>query len=321
MPRKYIKKKTEERYSRDDLPRAVSDVKNPRKKQRKPDIIYNFYEQLGNIVSEKKTDNPAFVFNADESAFGNDPSRVKAIGERGKPFPRVSGGSERESTSILEVQARWTSTKTYPATVCSASSNGWMEEPQFFNWFNSVFVKWVKELRVTKNLPEQEALLLYVGHKTPKTDRLQPLDKGSFGLVKNSWGKKTDCSWKKKHIGHKVGRLKKNEFTALLGEIWKESITQNNFKNSFLTTAVFPVNSPKFPEEEFNPIELKSNSVTPAIDIIAIFSSAITTTTMTTALNTISVEPKKVTLRLKQAQYGEVLTTVEVPNRLREAKT
>ncbi|KAF2889862.1 hypothetical protein ILUMI_16311 [Ignelater luminosus] len=39
-----------------------------RKKQRKPDIIYNFYEQLENI-GEKKIDNPAFVFNADESAF------------------------------------------------------------------------------------------------------------------------------------------------------------------------------------------------------------------------------------------------------------
>ncbi|KAF2883245.1 hypothetical protein ILUMI_22928, partial [Ignelater luminosus] len=40
--------------------------------------------------TEKKIDNPAFVFNADESAFSNDPSRIKAIGERGKPLSRVS---------------------------------------------------------------------------------------------------------------------------------------------------------------------------------------------------------------------------------------
>ncbi|KAF2895885.1 hypothetical protein ILUMI_10290, partial [Ignelater luminosus] len=118
------------------------------------------------IVSEKEIDNPFFVSNADGSAFGNDPSRIKAIGELGKPLSRVSSGSERESTSVVActsadgsllppfiifkggaLQPRSTSTKAYPGTVYSVSSNSWMEELKFFNWFNSVFVMWVKELR------------------------------------------------------------------------------------------------------------------------------------------------------------------------------
>ncbi|KAF2883244.1 hypothetical protein ILUMI_22929 [Ignelater luminosus] len=208
------------------------------------------------IVSEKKIDNPAFVFNADESAFSNDPSRIKAIGERGKPLSRVSGDSERESTSVL----------------ACISFDGSLLPP--FMIFKGV----VKELRLTKNLPKQEALLSYDEHKShirlsiiecaienkislvklPShlTDRLQPLDKGIFGPVKISWEKKL-IAYGKKHMGHGVGKLKSNEFTELLREVWRESITENNIKNLFLTTGVFPVNSGKFPEEEFNPIELK----------------------------------------------------------------
>ncbi|GLV53579.1 hypothetical protein CBL_21008, partial [Carabus blaptoides fortunei] len=155
-------------------------LQKARKDQRKPDVIYNFYENLAKVVLENSIDNPALVFIADESGIGNDPSRIKAIGERGKPLSRVSGGSGRESTSVLAcvaadgsvlppfiifqggaVQARWTSPKTYPGTGYSVSTNGWMEEPQFFNWFESVFVKWVKDIRLQKNLQDKEALLLY----------------------------------------------------------------------------------------------------------------------------------------------------------------
>lgn len=224
-------------------------LQKARKQQRKPDIIYQFYEQLANVVTGKKIDDPAFVFNADESGFGNDPSRIKAIGERGKALSSVSGGSGRESTSVLAcvsadgsylppfiifkggaVQARWTSTKAYPGTVYSVFTNGWMEEPQFFNWFKTVFVEWVKQLRLEKDLPVQEALLMYDGHKShislrivecaidnqislvkfPShlTDRLQPLDKCIFGPVKTAWEKKL-IAHGKKHMGHGVGRLKK----------------------------------------------------------------------------------------------------------------
>lgn len=39
---------------------------------------------------DKKIDNPALVFNTDESGVGNDPFRIKAIRKGGKLLTRVS---------------------------------------------------------------------------------------------------------------------------------------------------------------------------------------------------------------------------------------
>lgn len=42
-----------------------------------------------------------FVFNADESGFNSDLKKVRAIGVKGKPLNRVSGGSGKQSTTVL----------------------------------------------------------------------------------------------------------------------------------------------------------------------------------------------------------------------------
>ncbi|XP_072380582.1 uncharacterized protein [Diabrotica undecimpunctata] len=194
-------------------------LQKARKDQRKPEVIYSFYKTLEEVVIKEKIDNAAFVFNADESGFGNDPSRIKAIGNEEKLSQEslvVQGESPQVFWLALRltvffflppfivfkgcaVQARWTSEAAFPETVYSVSANGWMEETQFYNWFHSIFVKWVKDLRATKHLPDQKVLLLYDGHKShirlriiecalenkivlvkfPShlTDRLQPLDK------------------------------------------------------------------------------------------------------------------------------------------------
>ncbi|KAG5878470.1 hypothetical protein JTB14_015782 [Gonioctena quinquepunctata] len=62
-----------------------------------------------------------------------------------------------------------------------------------------------------------------------------------------------------------------------------------------------------------------TNFITGASDIVAVFSSAIVET-LNVDLKRYSAEPKNVTPRLKQAQYGEVLTTAEVVERLKEAE-
>lgn len=44
---------------------------------------------------------PSSEFNADESGFNLDPSELRAIGIRGKPLNRITGGSGRESVTVL----------------------------------------------------------------------------------------------------------------------------------------------------------------------------------------------------------------------------
>jgi len=71
-----------------------------RKDVRNPYVIYDFYKNLNTIVVNNNIEK-SFVFNADESGFRTDPSCLKAIGEKGKTLNRISGGSGRESISVL----------------------------------------------------------------------------------------------------------------------------------------------------------------------------------------------------------------------------
>jgi len=77
-----------------------------KKDARKPDIIYNFYDKLEeayikNKITELDCD---FVYNCDESGFLTDPTKLRALGEKGKALNRVSGGSGRESISVLAME-------------------------------------------------------------------------------------------------------------------------------------------------------------------------------------------------------------------------
>lgn len=114
-------------------------LQNSRKNARKPGIIYDFYSELNNVVNDcglNRTHMGYFIFNCNESGFGMDPSRIKAIRERGSPLVRVSGGSGRNSTTVLgtisadgnylppfivfkgaAVQPRWISNDAFPGNL------------------------------------------------------------------------------------------------------------------------------------------------------------------------------------------------------------
>lgn len=271
-----------------------------RKDARKPDIIYSFYEILSKVVNENNLNDiekACFIFNADESGFPSDPSRIRAIGKKGTPLCRVSGGSGRENTTVLAcvaadgsvlppliifkgvaVQARWISDKAFPGTQFATSSNGWMEEPQFFHWITKAFIPHVEKIRREMMLPEQAALLLFDGHashmsvrileeaikynillvKLPShlTDKLQPLDKCVFGPVKTFW-EKLLISYGKKKLGTGTGRLGKSEFAELLGVVWTQAMKPDNIISGFRTTGTFPVESLRFPISEFSAEDLR----------------------------------------------------------------
>ena len=54
-------------------------------------VIYSFYDQLQHLYEKhelKGLEKSSFIFNCNESGFGSDPTRVRALGEKGIPFSR-----------------------------------------------------------------------------------------------------------------------------------------------------------------------------------------------------------------------------------------
>lgn len=261
--------------------------------------MYDFYEKLEAWYKEKELttlDKACFVFNTDESGFSHDPSRVRGIGEKNKALVRVSGGSGRESTTVLAcasadgavlppfivfkgaaVQPRWVSEKAYPGTSYAVSKGGWMKTPVFFSWFEANFVPYVSHLRKSRKILDQEVVLIFDGHASHI--RLQPCKVAIANKVtlvrlpshltdklqpldKTVFGP-VKTAWDQKLVEHgktQMGqshqRLSKKEFVEMLGEVWRLTMTPANIKTGLKSTGLFPVDAKQFPESKFNPVDL-----------------------------------------------------------------
>lgn len=264
---------------------------------RDPFVVYNFYDILKDLYEKYNIEEKsAFIFNCDESGFPSDPTKLRGIGEKGVPLSRATGGSGRENTSVLAcissdgtvlppliifkgaaVQERWISKKAYPGTLHSATKNGWMEEPVFFNWFQKLFVPAVQKRREDLHLPNQTAVLLYDGHqshyslrivecaienniqlvKFPShlTDKLQPLDTCVFGPLKTLWEKKL-VEHGKSRMGIGSAMLSRELFGEYLGTVWTQGMKPENIKKGFSSTGIFPLDSEKFDKTLFRSRDL-----------------------------------------------------------------
>lgn len=78
-------------------------LQKARRTARDPFVMYGFFDDVEDFYRNKFDDNsdPALIFNADETGFRSDPSRMRGIGVKNKPLNRDSDGSGRESTSVL----------------------------------------------------------------------------------------------------------------------------------------------------------------------------------------------------------------------------
>ncbi|KAJ8966379.1 hypothetical protein NQ314_003555 [Rhamnusium bicolor] len=238
-----------------------------------------------------------FIFNADESGFNSDPTRVRAIGEKGKCLSRVSGGSGRESTIVLAciaadgtflppfiiykgaaVQARWISEKCFQGTLYGASNNGWIEEPHFYQWFIKLFIPHIQSLRTKMILPDQTAMLLFDVHSSHFSVRIiegeliSKIELVRFPshltgriqpLDKCIFGPlktlwdKLLVEHGKTQIGLANSRLSREKFAEMIGTVWPDGMTKKNIISGFETTGIYPVDSTKFSKEFFDPVLLK----------------------------------------------------------------
>ena len=239
-----------------------------------PFIIYDFYEQLEEIVMSKKL-KAEQIWNCDESGFPSDPAKCKVVSIKGSPAYKVTCGAGRENTTTLaacnaagkaldpvivfsgkNLQSTWRGDKALPNTMYGVSENGWMTTELFETWFS----KFAAEVAV------RPLLLLYDGHLTHVslevieraikedihiikfpphvTDKLQPLDVACFGPLKRLWEIELN-SWVNE-FGPRMPMRKAN-FVNKLGEIWYKGLSPENIKAGFRATGVFPVDKEKFP--------------------------------------------------------------------------
>ena len=144
-----------------------------------------------------------------------------------------------------------------PAGACyGVSPSGWMEEANFFQWFDKQIYPAVKHLTETgpvvmffdghyshlsialiKRASEIGILLFCLPPNT--THVLQPLDVGVFGPVKSTWRRVL----KLYKIRTRASNVTKEIFPSLIKQLWEKPISPDHLKNGFKSTGLFPFNS------------------------------------------------------------------------------
>ncbi|CAH2005812.1 unnamed protein product [Acanthoscelides obtectus] len=247
-----------------------------------------------------------FIYNADESGFPSDPSRIRAIGRKGRPLCRVSGGSGRENTTVLAcigadgsvlpplvvfkgaaVQPRWVSEKEYPGTRYTTSSNGWMEEPQFFHWFTNSTKFSISEFTgnsVDSTLQEREKM------QPPNVSYLRSCFQEIISSTSQSSA--TDISNQPLVLQTSLQQIDmSDEPTTSQVNTHPMIDSQNATQNTNVSKKPSATNGSEIENLFFKRTELE--------DV---------------------VQQKTTNVRLKQKTYGEVLTTEDVLKRLKEAE-
>ncbi|KAJ8940053.1 hypothetical protein NQ314_010885 [Rhamnusium bicolor] len=243
-------------------------------------------------------------------------------------------------------------------TVYAATPKGYMEKPVFYSWFADHFISYINKIRETLPAARQnqKAVLMFDGHRShissrlvqttlennvilfrlPShlTHRLQPLDFSVFGpLILLRDIRKTLGMTNK-------NKMTRKQFSIAVKDLWEKYLTPEIIISGLSGTSSLPVDPTKFPQSDFDqtPLARYQNSLQkenelPPDDAIPVNSENLTSSNIQTKRsatdffidkikeNLQSFNPpasKEKQIRLKQLKYGEVLTSEQVLQRLRE---
>ncbi|XP_041377275.1 uncharacterized protein LOC121389691 [Gigantopelta aegis] len=246
--------------------------------------LENFLKRHNDIVP-RKTEHlrvkglPQQIFNVDESGFVTDPKSQVVLARKGsKRVNQNIGGSGRKqitvncggsaSGQVLPPYVVYQGKNLYLAwteggpdgTTFTTSAKGWMEGPQFLDWFQKVFLK------NTEHLSSNPRVLIFDGHashlslalmeaakknkiillRLPAhlTHLLQPFDRAVFRLVKAVWQ-----SLLVKYARTHTGPVSKAHFPAMLKKLYEKSFASDIVKAGFRATGIFPFNKNAVPLE------------------------------------------------------------------------
>ena len=208
----------------------------------------------------------------------------RLLAKRGeKDIHETMGGSGREYITILgcgcadgtrlppyvvykgkNLWARWM--KNGPAScLFSVSDSGWMEGPNFLQWFTKMFVSAVKPIATAAPV-----VLFFDGHHSHislkllevarsnnihlvcfpphVTHILQPLDFSVFGPAKSQWR----SILKTYQIETRASVLTKEEFPHMLAELYEKAFLPKHFKSGFRKCGLHPLNREAIPSSKLS---------------------------------------------------------------------
>ena len=237
----------------------------------KRESINNYFDILEKTLEDSDLcEQPALIYNMDETGFPLDPKPLKTIHIRGDKNPSsLSSGSKAQVTVVacvsgagqalppMIIWARKTmkpelAIGEIPGTIYGLSEKGWMDSRLFHLWFKRHFLRYVPATRPILllldghsshycpdaiNLAAEQGVIIFT--LPPNTTHLtQPLDKGVFGPFKQHW-RRVCHDFQISHPGQVVNSY---NFCQLFSKAWVESMTAVNITAGFQTTGIYPIN-------------------------------------------------------------------------------
>jgi hypothetical protein len=235
------------------------------------EVIDHYYDLLEDTLRANNMFNdPQRIYNCDETGLPLNPKPLKVVDAVGAKNPsHITGDTKSQVTVLACTNAAGFTIPPFvifdrqslnpqmikgevPGSIYGLSSNGWITQELFCDWFSKHFLAYAPSIR--------PLLLLMDGHSShycpeviriaaaaqvilftlpPHTTHLtQPLDKSAFSSLKVCW----------KHVCHDFiaqnpGRVvSRYDFCSLLSTAWSTAMTIKNVVAGFRVTGVCPFN-------------------------------------------------------------------------------
>jgi len=248
--------------------RVPAPVSQARSKASDPDVFMRYFDLLEETIKENGLDGkPGQIFNMDESAMPLDPKSPKLVFEKGHYASSVTSGDKTQITIVACVGATgfcmppmviWDRQSLspeltigeVPGTIYGLSKKGWIDHELYDIWFNNHFLRYAPAVKPillmldghsshycpdTIRLAAKHQVILFA--LPPNTTHLsQPLDKGCFSSLKESW-KQVCHDFLIANAGMVVTRY---QFSQLFNKAWMQSMTISNITSGFKVTGIYP---------------------------------------------------------------------------------
>ncbi|XP_064292244.1 uncharacterized protein LOC128672662 [Plodia interpunctella] len=236
--------------------------------------IKGWFKEIESYLEEnglkEASEDPARIFNTDESAFYLSPKAGKVLAKKGDKHIYQSSGDEKDNLTVLITGNSAGQLappmvvfayERIPSTISSQfpedwaigrSPTGWMCGSTFFEYIANIFNPWLVHQKI-----EKPVLFFLDGHRSHltlhlsnfcaengieiialypnSTHILQPMDLAVFRPLKTYWAKAVK-DWKLQHLGQ---NLKKENFAPVLNTAL-ELITESAIRNGFRAGGLYP---------------------------------------------------------------------------------